>query len=227
MGINFDEYLLDLLEALTNENGKQIADQLSIHFDISKSISKISNLKVYIQHRLESPWDQIVYLHCSTMLEEELVKKAQYQNELAQHVTTVLGNNSRWFLPVVNTVNRDLYELACRHSRKNKSNDALEEAARTMNKVFSICITDRNASTAESRKWGVYGVVNLLFKTYFKLSSTNLCTNILKSLESADLPSLDEYSISEQVTHKYFVGVMSFFDEKFENAAADLRYHVT
>ncbi|GAB1216411.1 COP9 signalosome (CSN) subunit [Aspergillus terreus] len=44
----------------------------------------------------------------------------------------------------------------------------LEEAARVMNRMFTLCLTDR-APIEESRKWGVYNMTNLLFKTYFKV----------------------------------------------------------
>jgi len=35
--------------------------------------------------------------------------------------------------------------------------------------MFTLCLSDR-AALEESRKWGTYYIVNLLFKTYFKVS---------------------------------------------------------
>ena len=70
-------------------------------------------------------------------------------------------------------------------------NDKLEDAARVINRIFNLCISDRYAAhykqylierfstcaellnrapLAESRKWGLYYTTNLLFKTYFKVS---------------------------------------------------------
>ncbi|KAK4959676.1 COP9 signalosome (CSN) subunit [Elasticomyces elasticus] len=46
--------------------------------------------------------------------------------------------------------------------------ERLEEAARMINTMFSLCINDR-APIEESRKWGVYYMTNLLFKTFFKV----------------------------------------------------------
>jgi COP9 signalosome complex subunit 12 len=76
-------------------------------------------------------------------------------------------------------------------------NERLEDAARIINRIFTLCISDRYAAYSElriqdhchraalnprfrapigeSRKWGLYYTTNLLFKTYFKvMSSTRL-----------------------------------------------------
>jgi hypothetical protein len=50
-----------------------------------------------------------------------------------------------------------------------ETRNTLESAARTMNKAFSICATDRYTDMTESKKWGVYAIINMLFKTYFKV----------------------------------------------------------
>ena len=81
-------------------------------------------------------------------------------------------------------------------------NEKLEDAARVINRMFTLCISDRYVETnrmslfivlrdhllsaccraplEESRKWGLYYITNLLFKTYFKVSilisiDLNLC----------------------------------------------------
>jgi hypothetical protein len=67
-------------------------------------------------------------------------------------------------------------------------NENLEDAAREINRIFGLCISDRyehiiefsfscsstehiRAQLSESRKWGVYYVTNLLFKLHFKVDS--------------------------------------------------------
>ena len=47
-------------------------------------------------------------------------------------------------------------------------NEKLEDAARQINRVFSLCIGDRSPIET-SRKWGAYYIANLQFKTYFKV----------------------------------------------------------
>jgi COP9 signalosome complex subunit 12 len=69
----------------------------------------------------------------------------------------------------------------------------------------------------ESRKWGIYSITNLLFKTYFKLNSISLSKNILKALEAGrgDIPGLEAFPKSHQVTFKYYLGVIQFLEENY------------
>ncbi|KAJ5308772.1 hypothetical protein N7508_004151 [Penicillium antarcticum] len=48
-----------------------------------------------------------------------------------------------------------------------EKNAHLENAAQIINRMFTLCLSDR-APIEESRKWGIYQMTNLLFKTYFK-----------------------------------------------------------
>lgn len=74
---------------------------------------------------------------------------------------------------------------------------------------------------AESRKWGIYYVINLLFKTYFKINSVDLSRNVLKVLSAGrgDMPDFDSFPKSQQVTFKYYEGVLSFLEENYVEVA--------
>ncbi|KAI0151662.1 PCI domain-containing protein [Xylariaceae sp. FL1272] len=100
-----------------------------------------------------------------------------------------------------------------------EENKSLEECARHLNRIFQLCLTDR-APLEESRKWGVYYAVNLLFKTYFKLNSEPLSKNILKAISAGrtDIPSIDKFPKSQQVTFKYYEGVLAFLEENYVEA---------
>ncbi|KAF2458183.1 hypothetical protein BDY21DRAFT_371065 [Lineolata rhizophorae] len=102
-------------------------------------------------------------------------------------------------------------------------NEKLEDAARQINRIFSLCIGDR-APLEESRKWGLYYITNLLFKTYFKLNSISLSKNIMRSLQasSTDMPPLSAFPKSHRVTFKYYAGVVYFLDEDYVQAEAYL-----
>lgn len=80
-------------------------------------------------------------------------------------------------------------------------------------------VADRRsrAPIEESRKWGLYNIINLLFKTYFKLNSISLSKNILRALQagSADIPDLKAFPKAHQVTFKYYVGVIYFLEENY------------
>ncbi|KAL4763399.1 protein csn12 [Aspergillus foveolatus] len=104
-------------------------------------------------------------------------------------------------------------------------NAKTEEAARVLNRMFTLCLNDR-APKEESRKWGVYYMSNLLFKTYFKINAVGLSKNLLRALnaQSHDLPDKDLYPRSHIVTFNYFVGVIFFLDENYAEAEEHLAY---
>lgn len=81
------------------------------------------------------------------------------------------------FLPVLYMTSNNLRLLAVRadyyvnlyKTPAEQNQEKLEDAARVINRGFTICIADR-APIEESRKWGTYYMTNLLFKMYFKVS---------------------------------------------------------
>ncbi|KAB8206917.1 hypothetical protein P875_00010571 [Aspergillus parasiticus SU-1] len=101
----------------------------------------------------------------------------------------------------------------------------LEESARIINRMFTLCLSDR-APIEESRKWGIYNTTNLLFKTYFKINSVSLSKNLLRALNasSADLPDMEVFPKSHIVTFKYYVGLIHFLDENYAEAEEHLSY---
>ncbi|KAI6783149.1 Protein CSN12 [Emericellopsis cladophorae] len=99
----------------------------------------------------------------------------------------------------------------------------LRDAEQHLKRIFSLCLTDR-APLEESRKWGIYFVVNLLFKTYFKLGSASMSKTILTSLaayeQRGDLPPLASFPKSQRVTFRYYEGVLFFLEENYANLLA-------
>ncbi|KAE8448509.1 COP9 signalosome complex subunit 8 [Mollisiaceae sp. DMI_Dod_QoI] len=104
-----------------------------------------------------------------------------------------------------------------------EKNEKLEDAARVLNKIFTTCLSDR-APLEESRKWGIYNIINLLFKTYFRLNSISLSKNILNAIQAyrGDMPTLDAFPKAHRVTFKYYVGVINFLEEAYEEAEKHL-----
>jgi len=80
------------------------------------------------------------------------------------------------------------------------------------------------ADLQESRKWGIYNIINLLFKTYFKLNSISLSKNILNAIRAykGDMPALDAFPKAHQVTFKYYVGVILFLEENYVEVRCSL-----
>ncbi|KAJ6144277.1 hypothetical protein N7470_008172 [Penicillium chermesinum] len=143
-----------------------------------------------------------------------------------------------WTLPCLYTVGKFLRIFAIKADTEVASGDSgsfgfqedfgaetnanMEEAARTINRMFTLCLTDR-APRETSRKWGVYETTNLLFKTYFKINSVSLTKNLLRALEaqSHDIPPLEEFPKSQVVTFEYYVGVIHFLDENYTAVCSD------
>ncbi|KAH6642878.1 hypothetical protein C7974DRAFT_409392 [Boeremia exigua] len=103
-------------------------------------------------------------------------------------------------------------------------NQKLEEAARVFNRIFALCLGDRNPEISESRKWGVYCVANLQFKTYFKLKAISLSKNVVRSIEAqSDLPPFELYPKAHRVTYRYYTGVLAFLQEDYTKAEKHLQ----
>lgn len=99
-----------------------------------------------------------------------------------------------------------------------EENAHLEDAARQTNRLFSLCVSDRN-SLDNSRKWALYNVANSMFKIYFRLDSMNLAKNILRSIRATmDLPSLGAFPKAHQLTFNYYEGIVHFLDEEYAEA---------
>jgi len=130
-------------------------------------------------------------------------------------------------LPVLYTACRTLRSFAILADEEDKvegkAADKLEDAARHLNKMFTLCMSDR-AQLEDSRKWGTYYIVNLLFKTYFKLNAITLCKNVIRALTATttDMPPLDAFPKSHIVTFKYYCGVVNFLEEEYIAAESNL-----
>ncbi|KKA26072.1 hypothetical protein TD95_000353 [Thielaviopsis punctulata] len=102
-------------------------------------------------------------------------------------------------------------------------NQTLRDCEQQLKRIFTLCLSDR-APVEESRKWALYYIVNLLFKTYFKLNSASLSKTILKALSAyqGDMPPLDSFPAAQRVTFKYYEGVLAFLEENYLEAEKHL-----
>ncbi|KAG8689273.1 COP9 signalosome (CSN) subunit [Ceratobasidium sp. 395] len=101
----------------------------------------------------------------------------------------------------------------------------MEDTARLANKAFSNCVTDRTSSPSESRKWGIYHVVGVVMKCYFKVNRITLSRNIIRAINAnSDIPPLSQYPRADQVTYKYYLGLINFLNENHKSAEEDLTF---
>jgi COP9 signalosome complex subunit 12 len=179
--------------------------------------------------KVPGQWSSIVqnYFKARHALKtKDLATTFQFQCLMVNEFNEKFPNLTRWVLPVLYKLNSQLLEIATQIGE-----ESMEECCRIMNKSFSVCITDRYSALEQSRKWGYLLVngsaiymANLLFKTYFKLSSFSLCTNMLKSMDNADLPQLSSYPTSDQTTFKYYSGVLHFHNDAFDACAEEFEF---
>lgn len=146
-----------------------------------------------------------------------------------------------WTIPILYTTAKSLREFAIKADEERNSkpmestanfddfdteaekHQQLEDCARQLNRLFTLCLNDR-APLDESRKWGIYSIINLLFKTYFRLNSASLSRNILRALNAykGDMPALTSFPASQICTFKYYEGVLEFLEENYPAAEKHL-----
>ncbi|KAK9454387.1 hypothetical protein V1511DRAFT_501868 [Dipodascopsis uninucleata] len=168
----------------------------------------------------------------SIHIARDIVEAYKEQNALAQLINRISEKSDGWILNVIYTVTRQLRIIAIEADQHIKARetigekaDKLEEASRTINRSFTICLNDRNQNMAKSRKWGVYFEMYLLFKIYFKLGTISLANSLLRALKasSTDMPPLSDYPKSHIVAFQYYSGVLNFLEENYEQAEEKLQ----
>ncbi|KAF8834562.1 hypothetical protein BDN67DRAFT_975921 [Paxillus ammoniavirescens] len=149
------------------------------------------------------------------------------QSQLISLFFRFFTQNTGWTLPALFSMLRDLRDLAYDadiHSKYNgQSSECMESAAGVVAKAFSNCMTDRASPADQSRKWGIYYVVGLVMKCYFRVKRISLSKNILRALDAnPDIPALSAYPRSHQVTYRYYLGMLSFLNEDYAKAEQEL-----
>ncbi|KAF8417223.1 hypothetical protein EV426DRAFT_382362 [Tirmania nivea] len=163
----------------------------------------------------------------------DAVKAWEAQKELVLAVIRGFQNAgwSNMFLPVLYMTSNNLRLLAVRadyyvnlyKTPAEQNQEKLEDAARVINRGFTICIADR-APIEESRKWGTYYMTNLLFKMHFKLNTIVLTKNILRAIQASavDMPDITDFPKPQRITFWYYLGVVHFLEGKYEEAEENL-----
>ncbi|KAI8583585.1 hypothetical protein K450DRAFT_221832 [Umbelopsis ramanniana AG] len=226
-------YLDSVSNAAITCRGKQLASLLSLsdaHVNtLLEHNAQSANLVETARTKLNYPWDDILLLHVEIVRAQhqgDLQQAYEDQKELVQSFQRAINSYDKWCLPFLYAINKDLRDLAVeadvQQANDKKENKNLEEAANVMSKSFTSCITDRSLDRAKSRKWGTYHISNLLFKTYFKIKSQNLCRNVLKAIRVNDLPPLESYPKADRVTFRYYLGRLYFLEEQYIKAEQEL-----
>ncbi|KAI5123395.1 hypothetical protein M0805_006103 [Coniferiporia weirii] len=233
MAITFAEYLSMLGTALAQQQGPHLAYLLRPTSPHAKDLIKQFRnptrqaLSAY-EGSLTAPWDEIAISYALVVNCIAKNKSAEAFKEHSQLVSLFyrfFTNNTGWTLSALFAILRDLRDIAYDADIATQKTECMEEAARIITKAFTHCVTDRTSPAAESRKWGVYYVVGLVIKCYFRVKRIALSRNILRALEAnKDIPPLSSYPRAHQVTFRYYIGVIAFLNEDFEKAEQELTH---
>ncbi|KIM21018.1 hypothetical protein M408DRAFT_29880 [Serendipita vermifera MAFF 305830] len=224
--------------ALKSANAPKLATLLSyqdVHKDglfVNNPGASRNSLTSRYAGKLASPWDEVCIAHLLVIIhtkddnyEEAYKEEAQLVNAFLRYFTT----QTRWLLPTLWLLLAELRVLAHQGDvalySQGKATSCCEDAARICNKAFTLCVTDRTSAPAESRKWGVYRSVNIVLKCYFKVNRTNLSKNVIRAIEAnPDIPPLEKFERSAQVTYRYYQGLLALLDENYIKAEAELTF---
>lgn len=185
-------------------------------------------------------WQEIAVAHWKVAVQVTVVSDLQAaytaQNALLVAVNRAADKTDNWILPVLFLVAKELRQLSIMADVQKKKagisdkqtqtlSANLEEATRSINRSFTLCLNDRNPIMEQSRKWGVYFFVGELFKIYFKLNKRSLAKSVLKVLQNMQqqLPSFESFPKSHSVTFLYYTGILLFIDEDYVKATEKLR----
>ena len=123
----------------------------------------------------------------------------------------MLGQLGNWCLPVLFRLCSEAYSI---------STD-FEKLARSLNRAFTACLTDRSADNV-SKRMGTMYIANLIFKVNSKLNQSS--ASIVKAMSASDLPKLYKFPKSHQVTFSYYTGLMQFLEGKYESSEAKFNF---
>ncbi|KAF8929120.1 hypothetical protein EDD21DRAFT_379224 [Dissophora ornata] len=228
-------YIGQVNHAVIQEQDQKLALYMQVYSKHSEKLlnettESVWEIEQICADRLRAPWNEFVFHHilaCMAVRDEDYVTAYTEQSLVVSTFLKEFQTLTNWPLETLYIVNGDLRRIAVQADNQLQSRgekpSKLEDCARSINKSFTVCITDRS-SLSLSRKWGTYNIIGILFRTYFKLRSHNLCKNILRAIKAADLPELDQYPMAHQVTMRYYSGVLSFFNEDYKKAELDLQF---
>ncbi|KAG8219046.1 hypothetical protein J3R82DRAFT_4802 [Butyriboletus roseoflavus] len=236
MAVPFTTFLVQLLESVHAEDGQRLAYLLRPTSPHGKDLVKeFKNPSVFAPKRvyggcIENPWDEIAVRYVMVTSHVARKRPAEAFNEQSQLISLFFRfftQNTGWTLPTLFSMLRDLRDLAFDadfHAKFNsQSSECMESAAGVVAKAFSNCMTDRTSPADQSRKWGIYYVVGLVMKCYFRVKRISLSKNIMRALDAnPDIPPLTAYPRSHQVTYRYYLGMLSFLNEDYAKAEQEL-----
>ncbi|KAL1505206.1 hypothetical protein ABEB36_004820 [Hypothenemus hampei] len=231
--MNLTNYLQILDRSWRSHNGQTLSIFLSIRHDHAKFKNyQIEDPDNIVTKFLPAPIDELVIYHLKCLYAisvEDFLNAYQLQSNLLQAFTKILQSqkDENWSLPLMYTLCSDLRLIAQQAEQQRvgvseKPGEYLEKAAESLMVCFRICAADNRADDRDTKRRGMMGLVNQLFKVYFRINKLHLCKPLIRAIESS--PFKESFSLSQQITYRYFVGRKAMFDSDYKAADKYLSY---
>ncbi|XP_066259386.1 PCI domain-containing protein 2 homolog [Euwallacea similis] len=231
--MNLSNYLQILDRSWRTHNGQTLSQFLSLRHDHTRFKNYyIESPENIVEKFLQAPLDEIVILHLKCLYHlsiEDFLTAYQLQNALVQVFTKLLQiqKEENWCLPLMYTVCSDLRLVAQQAEKQRvgttqKPGEYLEKAAEALMACFRICAADNRTDDRDTKRRGMMGLVNQLFKVYFRINKLHLCKPLIRAIESS--PFKESFCLSQQIAYRYFVGRKAMFDSDYKAADKYLSY---
>ncbi|KZW04149.1 COP9 signalosome complex subunit 12 [Exidia glandulosa HHB12029] len=235
-------FIANLATGIGTQNGHALSVLLRVTGDNAQNLLRtVGDTRPTVLSRFKgsiiSPWDEIAIAHVRAVVhveEQNFGDAYAAQRDVVNGFLRYFITTTNWTLPILYTVLTDLRDIAYKVDvaafNDGKPGLSMEDAARSCNKAFSNCVTDRTSPYEVSRKWGIYHTVGLVLKCYFKARSgyttalhrvnrIALSRNVMRALKAnPDIPPLSAYPRAHQVTYRYYVGMINFLNEEYTQA---------
>lgn len=155
--------------------------------------------------------------------------------DLMVHLNRAAETQTNWICPTLINCSNELisvYQVRLKlHPEAEEAKDGktspLELVANTINRLFKICLTDKNPEQAVSKKASIHFFLAALIKIYFKLNRLELAKSMEKALVGTGLaiPTIVHSPVEYRkhiVTYLYFSALLSLDEGDFAFAETKL-----
>lgn len=224
-----NQYLQELHNAINRQDGPHFADLLGYkHPHIASKKLQLKDPVTVVVNWFEQPLDEAIANHlravwavCNNNYSEAYMA----QVALVQNFCKFLGNqkDDNWMIPALFTVCLDLRLFAMSADKQlavgsRDPHEKLEKAAEYLMNCFRVCVSDTRAAAEVSKKLGMLGIVNQLFKVYFRTNKLQLCKPLIRAIDQLPEQISGQFSKAHLVAYRYFVGKKAMFDADYKLA---------
>lgn len=233
MFMTLAHYLQLIDRSWRSQDGQKLANLISLRHEHAVSANfHVEKPEGMVERFVCSPIDEIICYHLRCLYfisNNDYLEAYQQQSNLTQSLTKIIQSqkDENWSLPLMYTVCLDLRLLAQRAEKEKKGTsdkpgEILEKAAECLMGCFRVCAADNRAAEEDSKRIGMLTLVNQMFKVYFRINKLHLCKPLIRAIDSYQYK--ENFSLSQQITFRYFVGRKAMFDSDYKAADEYLTY---